>query len=115
MDFMVYLDWSRYASEYGQEETLALMDMLKDWSMEAPSERCFSMANITRGLDGAYTDYYAGILSQLYEADKPEFAWHCMGNAPDNVREEVLGLLANQWGMSTAEVRATLQREIDAQ
>ena len=115
MDFMVYLDWSRYASEYGQEETLALMDMLKDWSMEAPSERCLSMANITRGLDGAYTDYYAGILSQLYEADKPEFAWQCLGNAPDNVREEVLGLLANRWGMSTAEVRATLQRDIDAQ
>lgn len=115
MDFMVYLDWGRYASEYGKEETIALMDMLKDWSMEAPSERCFSMANITRGLDGAYTDYYAWILSQLYEADKPEFAWQCLGNAPDNVREEVLGLLAYQWGMSTAEVRATLQRDIDAQ
>ena len=115
MDFMVYLDWSRYASEYGQQETLALMDMLKDWSMEAPTERCFSMANITRGLDGAYTDYYAGILSQLYEADKPEFAWQCLGNATDKVREEALNLLANQWGMSTAEVRATLQRDIDAQ
>lgn len=114
-DLMVYLDWSRYASEFGREETLALMDMLKDWALEAPSERCFSMANMTRGLDGAYTDYFAWILSQLYEADKPEFAWQCLGNAPDNVREEVLGLLAYQWGMSTAEVRAKLQRDIDAQ
>ena len=114
-DLMVYLDWSRYAGEYGQEETLALMDMLKDWALEAPSERCFTMAYMTRGLDGAYADHFAWILSQLYESDKPEFAWQCLGNAPDNVREEVLGLLAYQWGMSTAEVRATLQRDIDAQ
>lgn len=113
-DLMVYLDWSRYAREYGQEETLALMDMLKDWALEAPSERCFSMANMTRGLDGAYTDYFAGILSKLYEADKAEFAWQCLGNATDAVREEVLGLLAYQWGISTAEVRATLQHDIDA-
>ncbi|MGN1016086.1 MAG: M56 family metallopeptidase [Faecousia sp.] len=113
-DLMVYLDWSRYAREYGREETLALMDMLKDWALEAPSERCFSMANMTRGLDGAYTDYFAWILSQLYEADKPEFAWQCLGNATDAVREEVLRLLAYQWGMSTEEVRATLRRDIDA-
>ena len=113
VDFMIYLDWSRYANEYGQEETLALMDMLKDWSMEAPSERCFSMANMTRGLEGAYADYFAWILSQLYEADRPEFAWQCLGNAPDDVREEVLGLLANHWGTSVQEVRATLQRDID--
>ncbi len=113
-DLMVYLDWSRYAREFGQEETLSLMDMLKDWALEAPSERCFSMANMTRGLDGAYIDYFAWILSQLYEADKPEFAWQCLGNAPDNVREEVLRLLAYQWGISTAEVRAMLQRDIDA-
>lgn len=114
-DLMVYLDWSRYAWEYGQEETLALMDMLKDWALEAPSERCFTMAYMTRGLDGAYADHFAWILSQLYESDKPLFAWQCLGNASDDVREEVLSLLAYQWGMSEAEVRATLQRDIDAQ
>ena len=71
------------------------------------------MANMTRGLEGAYADYFAWILSQLYEADRPEFAWQCLGNAPDDVREEVLGLLANHWGTSVQEVRATLQRDID--
>lgn len=113
MELMIYMDWSRYANHYGQEETLALMEQLKAWALENPKERCFSPCGSMRGLDGAYADYYAGILSQLYEADKPEFAWQCLGNAPDNVREEVLSLLAHQWGISQAEARARLQQQLD--
>lgn len=113
VDLMVYLDWSRYANRYGQEETFSLMDQILDWVLEDPQNRSFSMSAWTRGLDGIYTDRYGRMLSQAYEADKPGFAWNCLGNAPDSVREKTLELLAYQWGVSKEEARATLRQQIE--
>ena len=112
-EYMIYLNWSRYANQYGVDETFALMDMIEKWAAEEPTFNRFGGAiGWSTGLDGAYADYYAAILARLYELAPSEFAWACLGNATDAKEQNTLELLAYNWNITTEEARAKLQADI---
>ena len=112
-EYMIYLNWSRYANQYGVDETFALMDMIEKWAAEEPTFNRFGGAiGWSTGLDGAYADYYAAMLARLYELAPSEFAWACLGNATDANEQNTLELLAYNWNITTEEARAKLQADI---
>ena len=111
--YMIYLNWSRYANQYGVDETFALIDMIEKWAAEEPTFNRFGGAiGWSTGLDGAYADYYAAMLARLYELAPSEFAWACLGNATDAKEQNTLELLAYNWNITTEEARAKLQADI---
>ena len=112
-DYLIYLDWSRYANQYGAEETLALIDGIEKWAAEEPTYNRFGGAiSWSTGLDGAYADYYAAMLARLYELAPSEFAWACLGNATDANERNTLEMLAYHWNITTEETRAKLEADI---
>ena len=112
-EYMIYLNWSRYANQYGVDETFALMDMIEKWAAEEPTFNRFGGAiGWSTGLDGAYADYYAAMLARLYELAPSEFAWACLGNATDANEQNTLELLAYNWNITTEEARAKLEADI---
>ena len=111
--YLTYLNWSRYANTYGADETTALMDMIENWAGEAPDYNRFgSVIRWSTGLDGAYADRYGAMLARLYELEKGEFAWACLGNASDANEKQTLEMLAYHWNMTAEEVRAKLEADI---
>lgn len=112
-DYLTYLNWSRYANTYGADETSALMDMIENWAGEAPDYNRFgSVIRWSAGLDGAYADRYGAMLARLYELEKGEFAWACLGNASDAQERLTLELLAYHWNITPGEARTKLEAEI---
>ena len=112
-EYMIYLNWSRYANQYGVDETLALIDMIEKWAAEEPTYNRFGGAiGWSTGVDGAYADYYAAMLARLYELAPSEFAWACLGNATDANEKNTLEMLAYHWNITTEEARAKLEADI---
>ena len=111
--YLTYLDWSRYANTYGADETTALMDMIENWAGEAPDHNRFgSVIRWSTGLNGAWADRYGAMLARLYELEKGEFAWACLGNASDANEKQTLEMLAYHWNMTAEAVRAKLEADI---
>lgn len=112
-EYLCYMNWSRYANEYGADETFALIDMIETWATEEPTFNCFGGAiGWSTGLDGVYADYYAGMLARLYKLAPSEFAWACLGNATDEQKERTLSMLAYHWNITVEEVCAKLTADI---
>lgn len=112
-EYMIYLNWSRYANQYGVDETFALIDMIEKWAAAEPTYNRFGGAiGWSTGLDGAYADYYAGMLARLYELAPSEFAWACLGNATDANEKNTLEMLAYHWNITAEEARAKLEADI---
>ena len=111
--YLTYLDWSRYANTYGADETTALMDMIENWAGKAPDHNRFgSVIRWSTGLDGAWADRYGAMLARLYELEKGEFAWACLGNASDANEKQTLEMLAYHWNMTAEAARAKLEADI---
>ena len=111
-DYWIYLDWGRYANMYGPDETLALMDQFKDFVISAPYDWNMATAiRATQGLDGAYAEYYAGILAEMFEAEKSVFSRACLSMASEPDAEKVLEMLAYHWNITPAEAREKLEAE----
>ena len=111
--YMIYLNWSRYANTYDADEVFALINLIEQWAAEEPTYHRFGGAiGWTVGLDGAYADYYAGMLARLYEIAPSEFAWACLGNASDENEKHTLGMLGYHWNMPVEDVRAKLAADI---
>lgn len=111
-DYWIYLDWGRYANTYGPDETFALMDQFKEFVISAPYDWNMATAiRATQGLDGAYADYYSGVLADLFEADKATFSFACLGMASDHDETKVLEMLAYHWNITPAEAREKLEAE----
>lgn len=111
-DYWIYLDWGRYANTYGPDETFALMDQFKEFVISAPYDWNMATAiRATQGLDGAYADYYAGVLADLFEADKATFSFACLGMASDPDEATVLEMLAYHWNITPAQAQEKLETE----
>ena len=110
---MIYLNWSRYYSQYGAEETFALMDMIEKWAAEDPNDvRIGYVIRWSAGLDGAFSEYYSGILARLYDLAPSEFARVCLSNANDEQEEQTIFMLAYHWNLSVEDVRIKLEAQI---
>lgn len=62
---------------------------------------------------GAYADYYASVLGELYEKSEAQFAWSCFGYLTDEQQDEVIYLLAYDLGIDSDEMRGILMSVLD--
>jgi beta-lactamase regulating signal transducer with metallopeptidase domain len=104
-----YVSWGLYARKYSIDETFALMDMFRAYVVENPSDWmvCVALSN-TRGLDGAFAQYYANVIGQIYEADPSAFRFACRQMVPEQQVKEAVNFLAFYWNISPEEARAML-------
>jgi hypothetical protein len=89
------------------------MDMIEKWAAEDPIDvRIGYVIRWSRGLDGAFSEYYSGILARLYDLAPTEFARVCLSNATDEQEEHTIFMLAYHWNLSVEDVRAKLETNI---
>ena len=112
-DILTYLDWSDYANTFGPEETMTLITLLRDWALEDPGpDRISTILNIIAGLDGAYTEAFAGVLRALYEANPEDVSRACLANAAEAAEPLALRLLSEGLGLGLAETRNLLESHL---
>ena len=104
-----YVNWGLYCRKYSIDDTFALMDMFKSYVVENPSDWmvCVALSN-TRGLDGAFAQYYANVIGQIYEADPSAFNFACRQMVPEQQVKEAVNFLAFYWNITPEEARAML-------
>ena len=89
------------------------MDRIEQWAAEEPTAMRFGgVIQWAKGVDGAYPDYYAGLLARLYALAPGEFAWACLGNASDAQQQQTMEMLAYHWNLTVGEVQAKLQADL---
>lgn len=104
-----YVSWGLYARKYPIDDTFALMDMFRAYVVENPSDWmvCVALSN-TRGLDGAFAQYYANVIGQIYEADPAAFRFACRQMVPEQQVKDAVNFLAFYWNITPEEARAML-------
>lgn len=108
-----YMDWTRYSIMYGGSETVDFIMEYKAWVLDDVENRAEGAMYCMRGLDAAPAEAYAGLLYDAYLLDKADFAWYCIGNAPEDVQREVINALAYVQGVTPEETRAQLEADIE--
>lgn len=108
-EFWPYVNWGLYSRTYSIEDTFALMDMFRDYVVENPSDWMVYVALSTpRGLDGAFAEYYATVIGEIFEADPAAFNFACRQMVPEQYVEDAVNFLAFYWEITPAEARARL-------
>lgn len=108
--YLPYIDWARYAEKYDANETLLLMDKMKNMILKDHEKYSVLYALYgAKGLDGYLSEHYATILGELYNMSKPEFAYYCFSAPYVENADLVLSLVAYDLGVSVEEVRAELK------
>ena len=108
-DYWIYVNWRMYGEQYSIDETFALMDMFKEYAVAHPTETMVRIALTTaRGLDGAFAQYYAGVVAALYEADPAVFRFACRQMIPEEDVNVAVNMLAFYWVMTLAEAQEML-------
>ena len=107
-----YVNWGLYSRTYSIDETFALMDLFKSYVVENPSDWMVCVAlTTTRGLDGAFAQYYANVIGQIYEADPSVFNFACRQMVPEQQVKDAVNFLAFYWNITPEEARARLETE----
>lgn len=109
---MEYINWRLYAQAYDSDEVLALMDWVEDWVKEDPCDGRLSAAlRWLSGMDGAYTEHYAAMLTRFYELAPEVFAQACQ-SMPRLSFEQIRSFLSVEWDMTPEQVEARLQGDL---
>ena len=113
LGYLHYLNWGAYYSQYGPEETLALLHKFEAWVAEEPTYLRFgAIIECGKGLDGAIAEGYGHALAVLYELGPKDFSWACLGNATDAAEEQAIFFLAFEWEMTQEEAREKLEAQL---
>jgi len=104
-EYWPYMHWGLYANKYGPEDTMALLYMFEDYLLANPTDWNIYVALTSgRGLDGAYGEFYAHLISQLFEAAPDTFRFACHQMIPQQYVEDAVNLLAFHWNITPEEV-----------
>ena len=107
-----YTNFRMYGNAHSIEETFALMDMFKEYAVSNPTEWTVMIAlRNSRGLDGAFGQYYAGVVAALYEADPATFRFACRQMIPEKDVDRAVYDLAFYWSITSEEARMMLEAE----
>ena len=63
-----------------------------------------------RGLDGAYAEFYAYLIGELFEAAPADFNFVCRQMVPEKYVEEAVNHLAYYWEITPEEARIRLEQ-----
>lgn len=118
------IDWSAYARVAGDEAAFKLMEDLENWCLGIPisataafeaerRNRLYFFMNSTGGLDGAYTDHFASVLRELYDAAPKDFVRVVLEELDEYHRSETLNLLAYALSCEPREALELLEAELD--
>ena len=111
-EYWTYVNFRVYSDTHTIDETFALMDMYKEFAVNNPTEWNVIVAiRISRGLDGAFGEYYGGVLAALYEANPSAFSFACRQMMPEEDVSRAVNMLAFYWNITPAEVREKLEAE----
>lgn len=111
-DYWVYTNWRMYSNTYSIDETFGLMDMFQEYALSNPTDWIVRVTLTTaRGLDGAYAQYYAGVVAALYEADPAAFRFACRQMLPEQDVNNAAEMLALHWNITPEEAHAKLEAE----
>ena len=107
-----YVNWGLYSRTYSIDETFALMDLFKSYVVENPSDWMVCVAVTTaRGLDGAFAQYYATVVGEIYETDPAVFRFACSQMIPEQDVQNAVYMLSFYWNITPEEARARLEAE----
>lgn len=105
-----YVNWGYYSRKFSIDDTFALMDMFKAYMLENPTDWMICVALSTpRGLDGAFAQYYANVIGEIFEADSATFNFACRQMVPEQYVEDAVNFLAFYWNITPEEARAKLE------
>ena len=105
-----YVNWGYYSRKFSIDDTFALMDMFKAYVLENPTDWMICVALSTpRGLDGAFAQYYANVIGEIFEADSATFNFACRQMVPEQYVEDAVNFLAFYWNITPEEARAKLE------
>ena len=108
-EYWPYVNWGLYSRTYSIDDTIALMDMFKTCVVENPSDWMVCVALSTpRGLDGAFAQYYASVIGEIFEADPAAFSFACRQMVPEKYVDTAVDFLAYYWEITPEEARAKL-------
>ena len=108
-EFWPYVNWGLYSRTYSIDDTFALMDMFRDYVVDNPSDWMVCVALSTpRGLDGAFAQYYAGVVGEIFEADPAAFNFACRQMVPEQQVKDAVNFLAFYWNITPEEAREKL-------
>lgn len=111
--YLPYIDWGDYERKYSDSNTVAifdLMDAVKEWVIEDPNyERMKAVMTQIQRTDGAYADYYAIMLTELFEADRALFSDICLNELSQQEQQEIISFISYDWGITTEEARVILE------
>ena len=107
-----YVNWGLYSRKYSIDDTFALMDLFKAYVLKNPSDWmvCVALSN-TRGLDGAFAQYYANVIGEIFEAAPATFNFACRQMVPEQQVKDAVNLLAFYWNITPEEARTRLEAE----
>lgn len=105
-----YVNWGLYSRKYSIDDTFALMDMFKAYVLENPTDWMICVALSTpRGLDGAFAQYYANVIGEIFEAAPATFHFACRQMVPEQYVEDAVNFLAFYWDITPEEARVKLE------
>lgn len=107
-----YLDWDRYAQTYGDQEARYLINQLKAWILDSYEDRLFYALWRLPDLNGACSEIYADMLTQLYDENPTFFAKICLENLYDVYQKNAFSFLGQHWNMSINEVQGKLREAV---
>lgn len=109
-EYWPYMHWGLYARKYSHEDTMTLLYMFENYLLANPTDWNIYLALTTaRGLDGAYAEFYAYLIGELFEADPAAFNFACRQMVPEKYVEEAVNHLAYYWGITPEEARTRLE------
>ena len=104
-EYWIYTNWRMYSNTHTIDETFTLMDMFKTYAVANPTDWIVTTALTTcRGLDGAFAQYYGGVVAALFEADPAVFSFACNQMIPEQDVENAVNMLAFYWNITPEEV-----------
>ena len=107
-----YVNWGLYSRQFSIDETFALMDMFREYVVANPSDWMVCVALSTpRGLDGAFAQYYATVVGEIYEADPAVFRFACSQMIPEQDVQNAVYMLSFYWNITPEEAAARLESE----
>lgn len=110
-EYWPYIHWGEYSTKYGHAEAFKLLYMFEDYLLANPTDWNIYVALTTgRGLDGAYAEFYAYLIGELFEAAPATFNFACRQMVPEKYVEEAVNHLAYYWGITPEEARARLEQ-----
>lgn len=109
-EYLPYVNFRVYSNTHTIDETFSLMDMFKEYIVNNPADWNISIAlRNSRGLDGAFAEYYAGVIEALYEANPAAFSFACRQMISEEDVNRAIDMLAFQWNITPTEVREKLE------